>query len=108
MPVKTKARATFGEDGGRLKTWQPNPAHIIASCEPFFIHLNLLSHPVMQRPMCSPVTDLPQNRRRRTLFDRNGKTPKKPRHTYHSISQNTLSLLVEKIFDFKIDRCPKF
>ena len=26
---------------------------------------------------------------------------------YHSISQNTLSFLVEKIFDFKVDRCPK-
>ena len=26
---------------------------------------------------------------------------------HHSISQNTLSFLVEKIFDFKVDRCPK-
>ena len=23
-------------------------------------------------------------------------------------SQNTLSFLVERIFDFKVDRCPKF
>ena len=60
MPVKTKGRATFGEDRGRLKAWQPNLAHVIASCETYLIHLNLLSHPVMQRPMCSPVTDLPQ------------------------------------------------
>ena len=47
------------------------------------IHLNLMSHPVMQRPMCSPMTDLPQNRqtdRKRTMFDRNGKTHTKPRH----------------------------
>ena len=62
MPVKTKGRAIFGEDRGRLKAWQPNPAHMIAPCEPFLYHLNLLSRPVMQRPMCSPVTDLPQNR----------------------------------------------
>ena len=55
-----KGRATFGEDGGRLKAWQPSPVHMIASCDLFSIHLNLLSHPVMQRPMCSPVTDLPQ------------------------------------------------
>ena len=38
-----------------LPIWLP-------SCEPFFIYLNLLSRPVMQRPMCSPMTDLPQNR----------------------------------------------
>ena len=86
MPVKTKGRATYGEDGGRLKAWQPNPAHMIASCEPFMIHLNLLSRPVMQRPMCSPVTDLPQTDRKRTMFDRNGKTHTKPRHiTIYSV-----------------------
>ena len=37
----------------------------------------------MQRPMCSPMTDLPQTEqtdRKRTQFDRNGKTHTKPRH----------------------------
>ena len=29
------------------------------------------------------------------------------REIRHSISQNTISFLVEKIFDFKVDRCPK-
>ena len=54
---------------------------MIASSEPFLIHLNLLSRPVMQRPMCSPVTDLPQRTdRKRTMFARNGKTHTKPRH----------------------------
>ena len=47
------------------------------------IHLNLMSHPVMQRPMCSPMTDLPQTDRtdrKRTMFHRNGNTHTKPRH----------------------------
>ena len=89
VPVKTKGRATYGEDGGRLKAWQPNPAHMIASREPFLIHLNLLSHPVMQRPMCSPVTDLPQTEQteRERCSTGNGKTYKKPRHTTSLITR---------------------
>ena len=49
--------------GADLKRGNLNLAHMIASCEPFMIHLNLLSRPVMQRPMCSPMTDLPQTDR---------------------------------------------
>ena len=26
---------------------------------------------------------------------------------HHSVSENTLSFLVEKIFEFKVDSCPK-
>ena len=54
---------------------------MIASREPFFIHMNLLSRPVMQRPMCSPVTDLPQTEQTEENDVRpNGKTHTKPRH----------------------------
>ena len=70
---------------------------MIASCEPFLIHLNLLSRPVMQRPMCSPVTDLPQTDRKRTPFDRNGKTPTQPRHTNTSSSGVFLSKVNDSV-----------
>ena len=80
MPVKTKKGGLLlARTGADLKAVQPNHAHTIASREPFMIHLNLLSHPVMQRPMCSPVTDLPQNRQKENdCSTETGRPPRNP------------------------------